>query len=65
MSIAPFVPLWGILAFFGTEQLRGTPYMLPFAFAMALIILGLFVYVANQALRAKRARSGTLKERSR
>jgi hypothetical protein len=58
LMIAPFIPLWGILAFFGAEQFRGTPFWAPFVAVMVLFLLALFGYVANQTLRAKRMRSG-------
>lgn len=58
LLIAPVVPMWGIVAFFGAEQLHGTRYMMPFVFVMALAIVGLFAYVAKQAMRARRPRGG-------
>ena len=57
LMIAPLIPLWGILAFFGAEQLRGTAFWAPFLALMVLLLAALFGYVVNQTLRAKRMRS--------
>ena len=58
LLIAPLIPLWAILAFFGAEQLRGTNFWVPFLVVMVLLLAALFAYVANQVARAKRTRSG-------
>ncbi len=58
LMIAPFIPLWGILAFFGAERFRGTPFWAPFIAVMVLLLIALFSYVAAQTFRAKRMRSG-------
>jgi hypothetical protein len=56
LLIAPLIPLWGVLAFLGVETLRGTRYVAAFVVVMLLLLATLFTYVANQTLRAKRAR---------
>jgi hypothetical protein len=56
LLIAPLIPLWGVLAFFGVETLRGTRYVAAFVVVMLLLLATLFTYVANQTLRARRAR---------
>ena len=54
MIVAPLIPLWGILAFFGVEFLRGTRYLGPFVVVILLLLATLFTYVLNQALQARR-----------
>ena len=58
LLVAPLIPLWGVIAFWGTARLRGTEYFLSFLVLMILLFVGLLGYVANQTLRARRARSG-------
>lgn len=58
MLIAPLIPLWGMVAFWGSEQLHGTRYLPVFVAVMALLLAGLFGFVANKAWRAKRMRKG-------
>lgn len=56
--IAPLIPLWAILAFFGVEQLHGTRYLSVFVVLMLVLLATLFTYVASQALQARRSRAG-------
>jgi uncharacterized membrane protein YhaH (DUF805 family) len=57
LLIAPLIPLWAIVAFFGVEQLHRTKFLSAFVVIMLLLLATLFTYVANQALQAKRSRS--------
>jgi len=54
--IAPLIPLWGILAFFGVEQFAGTRFLAPFLAVMTALFLGLFYYVARRAMEARKLR---------
>ena len=56
LLIAPLIPLWGISAFFGVEELRGTRYLPLFITVMLLLLATLFTYVANQVLQARHRR---------
>ena len=58
MTIAPLIPLLGVVGIFGIDRLHGTPYMAAFVITWALLLAALFAYVFTRMLEAKRARSG-------
>ena len=58
LLVAPLIPLWGVSAFLGVEKLQGTRYLAAFVIVMVLLLSTLFTYVANQALQARRKRTG-------
>lgn len=57
MLIAPLIPFWGIIAFYGVDELHGTRYLIPFVVLMLLLLGTLFTWVLNGTLQARRARS--------
>ena len=52
--IAPLIPGWAILGFFGVEQTHGSAYFLTFAVLWSGLGLALFGYILRQALAARR-----------
>ncbi len=56
MLIAPLIPFWAILAFFGVELLSGTRYLAAFVVMMLMLLAALFAHVLSRALQARRAR---------
>ena len=54
LLIAPLIPAWAILCFFGAEQMHGTAYFLAFAMLWSALGLALFGYIVRQAIAAKR-----------
>lgn len=54
LLIAPLIPGWAILGFFGVEQMHDTIFLLPFAVFWSVLGLGLFGYILRQAIAAKR-----------
>lgn len=59
--IAPLIPVWGLLGFFGVQQLGGTHWFAPFLAAMALLFVLLFGFVARQTITARKLRKATRK----
>ena len=58
LTIAPLIPLLGLVGILGINRLHGTPYLIPFVVAWALLLAALFAYVFTKMMEAKRARSG-------
>lgn len=56
--VAPFIPFLGIVGIFGVEQLHGTRYLSAFVVIWCLAFAGLFSYVLERALAARRGKKG-------
>ena len=54
LLIAPLIPGWAVLGFFGVERMHGTVYWLPFAVLWSAVGLAFFGYILRQAIAAKR-----------
>lgn len=59
--IAPLIPAWGLLGFFGVQQFGGTRWFAPFLVLLAVLFVLLFWYVARQVISARRLRRATRK----
>ena len=59
--IAPLIPVWGLLGFFGVGQLGGTRWFTPFLLLMAVSFAVLFGFVARQVISARKLRQATRK----
>ena len=57
LLIAPMIPLWGVVAFFGVEQLDRTRWLKPFVVLMFVLLAALFAHVAHNTLEARRRRN--------
>ena len=54
LLIAPLIPGWAILGFFGVEQTQGRAYFLPFAVLWSALGFVLFGYILRETIAAKR-----------
>ena len=54
LLIAPLIPGWAVLGFFGVEQLHGTTPFLPFVVLWSALGLALFGYILRETIAAKR-----------
>lgn len=54
LLIAPLIPGWAVLGFFGVEQIHGTAWFVPFIVLWSVLGFTLFSYVLRQAIAAKR-----------
>jgi len=57
LTIAPSIPLLGIVGIIGIDQLHGTRYLAAFVITWCLLFAALLVYVFNKMMEAKRTRS--------
>lgn len=56
LVVAPVIPLLGIVGFVGVDQLQHTRYLTLFVVVWCMAFAALFVYIAAQALQARRVR---------
>lgn len=56
LVIAPFIPLLGIVGFFGVDRLQHTRYLAVFVVVWCMLFAALFVYIASRTLEARRSR---------
>ena len=58
LLVAPLIPLWALLGFYGVKQLDGSRFFIAFVYVWAFLLVALAGYVVRQAIQARKTRLG-------
>ncbi len=57
LLVAPLIPFLAFVGIFGVERLHESPHLSAFVIGWCVLFSGLFAYIVQQALEARRRRA--------